>query len=81
MAEHIRIVTTQGPWFDLDKPKNFEMVGFVMAIKAAGHLLNQRVYQPLEGIATIFIWDDAQPPKDGGVNLPDPTNEVSQTKQ
>jgi len=80
-GRHIRVVTKQGLWFDMDMQVGFSMVTFVTAIKAMGQLINEAVYQPHDNIATIFVWSDAAPPKDGGVNLPTPTVPGTETKQ
>lgn len=75
--EHVRIVTEQGYWFDLDKPDDFSMVAFVMSIKANGHLLNERIWQPDDGIATIFVWSEDAPPKQEGTVLQFPKGPVA----
>lgn len=73
LREHVRIVTKQAMWFDMDKPADFNMAAFVTSIRSVGFLLNDSIYQPAEGIATIFVWNEGAPPKDQGVVLPFPS--------
>src|ERR1700676_5261516 len=60
--EFVRVVTTLGHVFDMDKPDDFNMVMFATSIKANACILNPHLFQPLEHIATIFCWSEDKPP-------------------
>jgi hypothetical protein len=66
----VRVVTTQGMWFDLDMPDNFSMSAFATSIRITGFLLNDYIYQPAESIATIYVWEDKPPVAGEGVVIP-----------
>lgn len=61
--QKIRLVTTTGWWFDMDKPADFNMFVFATSIRATGFLINDMVYQPQETIASIFVYDAEKPPE------------------
>lgn len=61
--EMIRVVTKLGHYFDMDRPADFNMISFVTLIKANGHILNEHMFQPLDQIVSIFIFNVDSPPK------------------
>lgn len=60
--QKVRVVTTTGWWFDMNKPPDFNMFNFVMSIRSTGYLINERIYQPAETISSIFVFDADMPP-------------------
>lgn len=60
--QKIRLVTTTGWWFDMDKPADFNMFIFATSIRATGFLINDALYQPQETIASIFVYNEDNPP-------------------
>lgn len=73
MTQKIRVITSFGGWFDMDKPPDFSLPVYVQAIRAAGYSLNDTIYVPHEHVVSIFVFDpDADPkmPTPGGMRMP-----------
>jgi hypothetical protein len=62
MTQKIRVVTSYGGWFDMDKPPDFQLPQYVQSIRAAGYMLNDMLYVPHEHVVTIFTFDSEAPP-------------------
>lgn len=68
--EKMRVVLKTGYWIDLDIPADFNMVAFVTSIKANGHIMNDKMFQPLDMVASIFLYEEQAPPQQLGHVLP-----------
>lgn len=63
MTQKIRVITSFGGWFDMDKPPDFNLPTYVQSIRAAGYALNDTMYVPHEHVITIFVFDPEAEPK------------------
>lgn len=61
--QKVRVVTTTGWWFDMDKPDDFNMFNFATSIRATGFLINDALYQPADKISSIFVYNEDSPPQ------------------
>lgn len=69
----LRITTVNGNFFDMDLLPDFNMFTFMTNIKAAGFLLTEAVYVPLDMVECVFVYNADKPPQRGeGVVLPFP---------
>lgn len=66
----MRVVLVNANWFDIPQPAGFSVVDYIMSVRAAGYILNHKLYVPLEQIQSIFTYDGPKPP-DGQVVFPD----------
>lgn len=53
----IRVVMKNGMFFDMDRPADFSMIGYVSAIRSTGYILNEGLYVPLDDIQSIFTYN------------------------
>lgn len=64
----LRIVhkTTMGNlgalYADIDIPEDFSLPTYVQAVRAAGYILNDIVYIPVDEIASMCVWAEDKPP-------------------
>jgi hypothetical protein len=62
MTQKIRVVTRDGNFFDMDKPDNWTLPGYVSSVRATGCILNEQIYVPHDFISCIFTFDTDAPP-------------------
>jgi hypothetical protein len=63
MAQKIRVVTSYGGWFDMDRMPEFNLFQFATSLRATGFLLNETVYVPQEHVVSVFLFDSDTPPQ------------------
>lgn len=73
--EMVRIVTKRNNWFDMEIPKDFDMLAYITSVRAMGYILNHRMYMPVEEIECIFLWSEQPTGSAQGVVLPFPAPE------
>lgn len=66
----LKIITTHGWAFDQDNlPANFSMPTYISSVRAAGYILNENLYVPVDRIAAIFAYTEETTMKDNLVHF------------
>ena len=81
MAENkIKILFTDGSWFDFHKPANWNMSNFVNAMRSMGMVISDQFYCPgilVKAVIDMSAADDVT----FGTSGPSPTAPSTETKQ
>jgi hypothetical protein len=71
VTQKIRVITSFGGWFDMDKPPDFSLPTYIQHIRAAGYMLNETMYVPHDQLVSVFVFDtDNMPQVPQGVPMP-----------
>lgn len=65
---HLRVIHRTGMgqlgalFADMDITDDFNLTNYVQAVRAAGYILNEHVYIPVDEIAGMLVWTEDKPP-------------------